>query len=287
MAVKIDDIGSFGKIVETRDKNGKNNVLMTVSAGAIVAVLEVIAEISSVLKKQEAERAELEWREEVSNKLNMILAVTEEILRELRRLRLYMDEAIEKGFRRDVEIELNALCRQYYDIVNNKKYKVITKDKAAKDIINDLAIKLHGIVYKLMGYGFAGFSVVAAGICTYLSMQIYLKTVNESFLTNVINWFISGGDPKYSGSFAYVRDILNNEAMQAKNNISAFPPRGLVGYDTYITGDDWNLFGRNDDLLSSFFIPRSKIYFYDVYEGTIVGDINTGLSVTTIDPAIK
>ncbi len=284
MTVKLDELHSFGKVVETLDKKGKNIVLITMSAGAIVALLEVIAEISSVIKKREAERAELEWREEVSNKLNMILAVTEEILKELKSLKLYIDEAIEKGFRQDVEIELKALCDQYFDIVNNKKYKVIIKDKEAIKNISDLANKLHLLVYKLMGYGFAGFTVVATGICTYLSMQIYLKAANESFLSKVINWFISGGDPKYAGSFAYVRDILNNEAMQAKNSISAFPPKGLVGYDTYYTCDDPiinNIYIRNDLVSSFLFRCPGKTYFYDVYEGTVIGDINTGLSVTT------
>lgn len=286
MTIKLDELSSLGKTVKTRNKKGENIVLMTMSAGAIVAIFEVIGEIASVIKKQEAERAELEWRDEVSNKLNMILAATTEILRELKSLRLHIDESIEKGFRQDVEIELKALCDQYFDIVNNKKIKVIFKDKEAIKTIGDLAIKLHFLVYKLMGYGFAGFTVVATAICAYLSMQIYLKAANESFLNKVINWFISGGDPMYSGSFAYVRDILNNEAMQAKNSILAFPPKGLVGYDTYFQCDDIfvkNIYIRNDDLISSFLIPRRcfKTYFYDVYEGTIIGDINTGLSVTT------
>ncbi|SDX54460.1 hypothetical protein [Nitrosomonas oligotropha] len=286
MTIKLDELRFLGKTVKTRNKN--DIVLMTMSAGSIVAILEVIAAIGSAMNKKEAERVELEWQEEVSNKLNMILAVTAEILRELKNLRLHIDESIEKGFRQDVEIELKALCNQYFDIVNNKKLKVIIKDKEAKKLISDLAIKLHLLVYKLMGYGFVGFTVVATGVCTYLSMQIYLKAANESFLNNVINWFISGGDPKYSGSFANVRDILNNEAMQAKNSISTFPSKGLVGYDTYYVCDDPNVFTsniyvRNDDLISSFLFRgcSSKTYYYDVYEGTVIGDINTGLSVTT------
>lgn len=282
MLIKAEDLSLLGKAVETQNNNGDKIVLLIASSEAIGAVFEVMAQISSLLKKRESERAELEWREEISNKLTMILALTEEILSELRKLRLYMDEAIEKGFRRDVEIELNALCRQYFDIVNKKKYKEIEKDKNLKEIISDLAIKLHHLNYKLMGYGFAGFTVVAAAISTYLSMQIYLKSINENFLTNVINWFFSGGDQKYPGSFAYIRDILNNEALQVKNNISIFPPRGLIGYDTYYTSDDINIYSRNSNFSHSHFVrPSHKIYFYDVYEGTVNGDLNSGFSVIT------
>jgi hypothetical protein len=182
---------------------------------------EVVFEILAALKKMsdeaEAKRAEAAWRQGVLGLLGQLIVKSEEILSDLRKLRVDISNILDAKFRSVYLASLQGYTQTLMDIIAGLGSRI---DAAERQRLEENIDDLRTLIYESGAYGFAA---IPASLTAYSALIAIMRAVkidpDEIKSTRAGMWklvFQPAVAPNVSGNLLWAKDFAASEAAAAK-----------------------------------------------------------------------